>query len=301
MIKKLYYKYRLANPKKSMANRFTRSKFGNILWCAFIVAAGIFSMMPLIYAVVTSFKPIDELLLFPPTLFTVRRPTTENYVALPTLISSLSVPLSRYVFNSIFITFVTSVLNILFSAMAAFSLSKGTYRGKGIIFMVIQFALMFNAYVLSVPQYLIFSKLKIVDTYWVYILPQLAGTLGVFLIKQYIEGYVPDALMEAAKIDGAGYIRIFWQIVMPIIKPAWLTVTLFAFRDIWSAIPNGTIFDEELKTLPQIVTQITAGGIARNGSAMAITTIMMIPPIIVYLISQSNVVEAMSSAGIKDM
>lgn len=301
MIKKLYYKYRLANPKMSMANRFTRSKFGNFLCFAFIIAAGLFSMLPLIYAVVTSFKPIDELLIFPPTLFTVRRPTTENYVALPTLISSLSVPLSRYVFNSIFITFVTSVLNIIFSAMAAFSLSKGTYRGKGIIFMVIQFALMFNAYVLSVPQYLIFSKLKIVDTYWVYILPQLAGTLGVFLIKQYIEGYVPDALMEAAKIDGAGYIRIFWQIIMPIIKPAWLTVTLFAFRDIWAAIPNGTIFNEELKTLPQIVTQITAGGIARNGSAMAITTIMMIPPIIVYLISQSNVVEAMSSAGIKDM
>lgn len=300
MVKQMFNKIRAASPRKPSANRFTRSKYGNFICFVFVVAAGFFSMMPLIYAVVTSFKPIDELLIFPPTLFTVRRPTTENYVALPTLISSLSVPLSRYVFNSLFITLVTSVLNIIFSAMAAFSLSKGTYRGKGIIFMIIQFALMFNAYVLSVPQYLIFSKLKIVDTYWVYILPQLAGTLGVFLIKQYIEGYVPDALMEAAKIDGAGYFRIFWKIIMPIIKPAWLTVTLFAFRDIWSAIPSGTIFNEELKTLPQIVTQITAGGIARNGSAMAITTIMMIPPVIVYLISQSNVVEAMSSAGIKE-
>ena len=185
--------------------------------------------------------------------------------------------------------------------MAAFSLSKGKWGGRSVIFLVIQFALMFNAYTLAVPQYLIFSKLGMVDTYWVYILPQLAGTLGVFLIKQYIEGYVPDALMEAAKIDGAGYSRIFWQIIMPIIKPAWLTVLLFAFPSIWGAIPNGTIFNEELKTLPQIVTQITAGGTARAGSAMAVTTIMMIPPVIVYLISQSNVVEAMSSAGIKDM
>ncbi len=300
MVKNLYYKLRDYRQSKNMAHRFTRSKLGNFICFAFIVCAGLFSMMPLIYAVVTSFKPIDELLLFPPTLFTVRRPTTENYIALPNLISSLSVPLSRYIFNSLFITLVTSVLNIIFSAMAAFSLSKGSYRGKGVIFLIIQFALMFNAYVLSVPQYLIFSKLKMVDTYWVYILPQLAGTLGVFLIKQYIEGYVPDALIEAAKIDGAGYIRIFWRIIMPIIKPAWLTVTLFAFRDIWAAIPNGTIFEEELKTLPQIVTQITAGGVARNGSAMAITTIMMIPPVIVYLISQSNVVEAMSSAGIKE-
>jgi ABC-type glycerol-3-phosphate transport system permease component len=300
MFKKLYEKYRMANPKKAAVNRFTRSKFGNVMILVLIISAGLFSMLPLIYAVVTSFKPIDELLIFPPTFF-VRRPTTVNYVALPTLLSSLSVPLSRYIFNSIFITLVTSVLNILFSAMAAFSLSKGKWGGRGIIFMVIQFALMFNAYTLSVPQYFIFSKLGIVDTYWVYILPQLAGTLGVFLIKQYIEGYVPDALMEAAKIDGAGYGKIFWRIVMPIIKPAWLTVLLFAFPAIWSAIPNGTIFNEELKTLPQIVTQITAGGTARAGSAMAVTTIMMIPPVIVYLISQSNVVEAMSSAGIKDM
>ena len=183
--------------------------------------------------------------------------------------------------------------------MAAFVLSKATFRGRNLIFMIIQFALMFNAYTLAVPQYLIVSGMKIIDSYWVYILPQLAATLGVFLMKQYIEGYVPDALLEAASIDGAGYYRIFWQIVMPVIRPAWLTVTLFSFRDVWAAIPNGTIFSERLKTLPQIVTQITAGGIARTGSAMAVTVIMMIPPIFVYLVSQSNVVEAMSSAGIK--
>lgn len=298
MIKKLYYKFIPSSRKKSMATRFTRSTFGNICCFVLIAAAGLFSMLPLIYAVVTSFKPIDELLIFPPTFF-VRRPTTENYVALPTLLSSLSVPLSRYVFNSLFITVFTSILNIVFSAMAAFSLSKGTYKGRGIIFMIIQFALMFNAYTLAVPQYLIVSGMKIIDSYWVYILPQLAATLGVFLMKQYIEGYVPDALLEAASIDGAGYYRIFWQIVMPVIRPAWLTVTLFSFRDVWAAIPNGTIFSERLKTLPQIVTQITAGGIARTGSAMAVTVIMMIPPIFVYLVSQSNVVEAMSSAGIK--
>jgi len=159
---------------------------------------------------------------------------------------------------------------------------------------------MFNAYTLSIPRYLIFSKMHIIDTYWVSILPHMASTLGVFLAKQYIEGYIPNALLEAAKIDGASHYRVFWSIVMPVIKPAWLTLMLFAFRDIWAEIPNGTIFSEQLKTLPQIVTQITAGGTARAGSSMAVTVIMMIPPIIVFLISQSNVVEAMSSAGIKE-
>ena len=265
--------------EKPFSKRFTRSRFGNFMYFFFLTAAGLFSVLPLIYAVTTSFKPIDELLIFPPTFF-VKRPTTVNYITLPNLLSNLQVPLSRYIFNSLFVTVVTTAIYIVISAMAAF-------------------VLMFNAYTLAVPQYLIVSGMKIIDTYLVYILPQLAATLGVFLMKQYIEGYVPDALLEAASIDGAGYYRIFWQIVMPVIRPAWLTVTLFSFRDVWAAVPNGTIFSERLKTLPQIVTQITAGGIARTGSAMAVTVIMMIPPIIVYLVSQSNVVEAMSSAGIK--
>lgn len=296
LVRKLH---KLRPSRRPQTRRFTRSTWGNALCCTLLVVAGLFSMLPLIYAVVTSFKPIDELLIFPPRFF-VHRPTTQNYIALPTLLSSLSVPLSRYVFNSLFITVVTTVLNIIIASMAAFVLSKGTFRGRKAIFLMIQFALMFNAYTLAVPQYLIFSKLHMVDTYWVYILPHLAGTLGVFLIKQYIEGYIPDPLLEAARIDGAGNFRIFWQIVMPVIKPAWLTVTLFAFRDIWAIVPNGTIFNEKLKTLPQILTQITASGTARAGSAMAVTTILMIPPILVYLISQSNVVEAMSSAGIKE-
>ena len=285
--------------KKPSGHRFTRSKLGNAGVFVFLTIGGLFSMLPLIYAVVTSFKPIDELMIFPPRFF-VQRPTLVNYIALPDLLSNLEVPLSRYILNSVGISAVATFVFIILSCMAAFSLSKGQYRGRGIVFWIIQFALMFNAYTLSVPQYLIFSKLRIVDTYWVYILPYLASTLGVFLVKQYIEGYVPDAYLEAARIDGASYYRIFWSIVMPIIKPAWLTLALFSFRDTWSAVPNGTIFSEELKTLPQIVSQISNGGIARGGSAMAITVIMMIPPIIVYLLSQSNVVEAMSSAGIKE-
>ena len=163
-------------------------------------------MLPLIYAVATSFKPIDELLIFPPTFF-VRRPTIANYLSLPDLLSNLQVPLSRYIFNSLFISVATTVLYVIVSAMAAFVLSKAKFRGRNVIFLIIQFALMFNAYTLAVPQYLIVSKLHMIDTYWVYILPQLATTLGVFLMKQYIEGYIPDALLEAGFLVNrhAGY------------------------------------------------------------------------------------------------
>lgn len=281
------------------SRRYTRSKFGTFLIFVILTAAGLFSVLPLIYCICTAFKPLDELLIFPPRFF-VRRPTIANFTVLPSLISSLKVPFSRYIFNSLFITLATTAVYIFISMMAAFALSKATFRGKNFIFWLIQFALMFNGVTLGVQQYLIFAKLKIIDTYWVYILPQLASTLGVFLAKQYIEGYIPNPLLEAAKIDGANYYRVFWSIVMPIIKPAWLTLLLFSFRDIWSMVPSGTIFSESLKTLPQIVGQITSGGTARAGSAMAVSVIMMIPPLIVYFISQSNVVEAMSSAGIKE-
>ena len=285
--------------RRIQTRRFTRSRAANIMYFVLIFSAGLFTMLPLIYAVVTSFKPLDELLLFPPQFF-VRRPTIENYVALPSLLSDQFVPLTRYLFNSVFVSVITTGLYILISAMAAFALSKSKLRFRNVLFMIVQFALLFNAYTLSVPQYLILSKLHIIDTYLVYIMPQMATTLGVFLMKQYIEVYVPDTLLEAANIDGAGYFRSFFRIVLPIVKPALLTLTLFAFRDIWALVPQGTIFSEQLKTLPMIMAQVTAGGIVRSGSAMAVSVIMMIPPVIVYLISQSNVVEAMSSAGIKE-
>ena len=281
------------------AKRYTRTKVGNFFYFFFIIAAGCISILPLVYCICTSLKPLDEILIFPPRFF-VHRPTTANYAAIPGLLSNLRVPLSRYIFNSLFSTVTCTFLYVVVASMAAFVLCKSKIKYKGVIFYIVQFSLLFNAYTLAVPQYLIFTWTNIIDTYWAYILPHFASTMGVFLMKQYMQGALPNALLEAAKIDGAGYYRIFWTIVMPIVKPMWLTLTLFTFRDVWAHVPSGTIFSETLKTLPTIMSQITAGGIARSGSAMAVTCILMIPPILVYLISQSNVMESMSSAGIKE-
>ena len=284
---------------QSAARRYTRSKAGNVCYLVFISFFALFSVLPLIYSVVTSFKPLDELLAFPPKFFVVR-PTLNNYLVLPKLLSNLTVPLSRYVFNSIFICVVSTSALVIISAMAAFVLAKTKLKGKNVFFLIIQFSLLFNSYTLAIPQYLIFSEMRIIDTYWVYILPFLPSTMGVFLMKQYMETSVPDTLLEAAKIDGAGYMRTFSQIIFPMIKPVILTLSLFAFRDIWSAQPQGTIFSENMKILPSVMAQITAGGIARSGSAMAVTVIMMLPPILIYFFTQSNVTETMNSAGIKE-
>ena len=286
-------------PQRNQMKRYTRSKAGNFFYFFFLFAAGVFSLLPMIYCVVTSFKPLDELLVFPPTLFTVKRPTLSNYSALPDLISSLSVPLSRYIFNTVFIAAVGTALTVVFSAMAAFVLSKTDIKYKGIIFTVIQFALLFNTYTLAIPQYIIYSQLRVINTYFVYLFPTLASSMGVFLMKQYMDGYVPDALIEAAHIDGADWFRIFSRIIIPIIKPCVLTLTLFTFLGLWNVQSVGTIFSEQLKTLPTVMATIAAGGLARTGSSMATSVIMMIPPVLVYLISQSSIKETMSSAGIK--
>ena len=288
-------KLRLTAHKKKNYKRFTRSTAANVVFVSILLLFGLFMVLPLIYSIVTSFKPLDELLAFPPKFF-VTRPTLHNYTVLPSLLDNLQVPFSRYAFNSIFISVVITVGHVIVAGMAAFTLSNCKHKFISTVFWAVQVALLFNGYTLGIPQYLIFSKLGIIDTYWVYILPALQSTTGVFLMKQYMDVSVPKALMEAALLDGAGYYRIFWTLVMP----AWLTLSLFAFRDAWAIQPGGTIFSENLKTLPVAMNQIAASGIARSGSVMAATVILMIPPILVYLVSQSNVMETMSSAGMKD-
>lgn len=278
--------------------RFTRSRAGNFFYTFFLVIFGLYSVLPMYYCIITSFKPLDELLVFPPKFYVVNA-TTSNYLALPSLLDNLAVPLSRYAFNSIFISVVTTFLHVIVASAAAYVLSRTNIKGKNIIFLVIQMSLLYNAYTLEIPRYLIYSSLGMIDTYLVYILPMIPSSMGVFLMKQFMDTNVPEPLIEAARIDGAGTFRIFWQIAMPIVKPAWLTLTLFSFRDLWSIVPTGTVFSEELKTLPYAASTVAQSGITRQGSAMAITVIMMIPPILVYLISQRSVTQTMSSSGIK--
>lgn len=284
--------------KRAEYKKYTHSRLGNFTYFFFLILAGAFSMLPFIYCICTAFKPLDELLVFPPRFF-VHRPTVENFVILPTLIEKLRVPLSRYIFNTVFITFTGTALHIIVASMAAYVLAKTNIKFKKAIFAVVQLSLLYNAYTLEVPRYLIYSNMKIIDTLWVYILPAIPSTTGVFLIKQYMDSSVPDSLLEAARIDGAGPVSIYFKIVMPIIKPAWMTLMLLSFQSLWSAMPSGTVFSEKLKTLPYVLSSITAGGIARAGSAMAATVLMIIPPIIILVISQTNVVETMGSAGMK--
>ena len=279
------------------AKKHTRSTAGNILVWTFLAAVGFFLALPLVYAISSALKPYNEIFIFPPKIL-VTEPTFDNFKELFELTSNLNMPFARYLFNSVFITVVITICHVIFSSMCAYPLAKNIFPGKKVIFKVIEFSLMFVGTVTFLPQYIIVSRLHMIDTIWAMILPSLGTTLGVFLMKQFMEP-IPTAIIEAARIDGCSEYRIFASIIMPNVKPAWFTLTIFIFQEVWGNAGQQYIFREDLRTLPIIISQTTAGaGIARASAAG--TVFLMIPPIILFLVLQSNVVETMASAAIKE-
>ena len=184
--------------------------------------------------------------------------------------------------------------------MCAFSLAKGKFKGKEVVFKIIVFSLMFSAAVTTIPSYLIMVKLGWIDSLAAIIVPAIGSPLGLYLMKQFMETSIPDQIIEAAKVDGASVFTIFWRIVMPNTKPAWMTLMLFSVQNLWNLGASTYIFSEENKTLVYALSQIAAGGISRTGVAAATTVVIMLVPITIFIISQSNIMETMASSGMKD-
>ena len=208
-------------------------------------------------------------------------------------------PFSRYIVNTFFITFVGTFGHLIIASMAAFVLAKYQFPGGRLFFGVVTTCLMFSGYVTGIPNYLIMSRLHMIDTYWALLLPAFAAPIGLFMMKQFMEG-LPTALIEAAHIDGAGEFRIFWHIVMPNVKPAWLTVIIFSVQSLWNTSASTLIYTESKKTLVYALQQIQAGGVARTGQTAAAQVIIVSVPIIIFILSQSQILETMASSGIKD-
>ena len=271
---------------------------GDITTYIMLLLYGAFMALPLIYSVIQAFKPYNELFIFPPRFF-ARQPTLGNFSQLFDLTSSTWVPFSRYVFNTILNTVVGTVLHIIAAAMCAYPLAKNNFPGKKLIFNVVVWSLLFSGGVLEIPVYLVMSTLGIIDTYFAYWLPEIAVAMGTFLLKQNMSE-IPDAMIEAARIDGAGEWKILWRIAMPAVKPAWLTLAIFAFQRNWNATSSSYIYTETIKTLPTALSQITAtGSVARAGEAYAASVLMLVPPIIFFILAQSSTVKTMAHAGIK--
>ncbi|MDR0376024.1 MAG: carbohydrate ABC transporter permease [Treponema sp.] len=290
-------------PKKKLMKtlnhrRPNRSLGGDVFIGVILTIFGLFFVYPLLYAINNAFKPLNEIFLFPPKLF-VQQPTMNNFQDLFIIMSKSWVTFSRYIFNTVFITFGGTFGLVIFASMGAFVVSKYVFPGGKFFFSIVITTLMFSGYVTAIPNYLIMTRLGWVDTYLAVIIPAFAMPMGFFLLKQFIDT-IPNTLIEAAKVDGASEARIFAQIIMPMIKPAWLTVMIFSVQNLWNARASNFIYSEQLKTLPYALGQIITAGVARAGVGAAVTLFVMIVPLVMFVLCQSNVIQTMANSGIKE-
>lgn len=285
--------------KKSGAKAFeARGPAGKVVNFLLLCIIGVFMALPLVLVVGNAFKPLDELFVWPPRLFP-RRPTLDNFRNISALMSDSWIPMSKYIFNTVFVTVASTILHVLAASMAAYVLEKREFPLKKFLFRLVVISLMFSSAVTQIPSYLIMARLHWVDTYWSLVIPPIASAIGLYLMKQFMCN-LPNALLESARIDGASELRIFWQIVMPLVRPAWLTLIIFSFQTTWGTTGGSYIFSENLKTLSYALNQILKGGLARAGAGSAVSLIMIVPPVLVFIFTQRNILQTMANSGMKD-
>ena len=283
---------------KTSKKRLNRKIGGDIAIFIFLALVGACMLLPFVYSIVQSIKPMSEIFIFPPRFF-VRDPTLENFSSLFQMVNTAWVPFLRYLFNSLFVSLVATAAHVILASMAAFPLAKFKFPGSNLLFQIIVVSLLFTTEVTALPLYIVMAELHLIDTYMALIFPAIGASLGLFLMKQFMTS-IPDSMIEAARVDGAKTFYIFWKIVMPNVKPAWLTCVIFAFQSIWNNDGSQFIYDEAYKTLPTLFRQISEGGIARAGVSAAAAVLLMIPPIVIFVASQGQVMETMAHSGMKD-
>ena len=276
-----------------------RSVGGDIGINVLLIIFGAFMFLPMVYAISQSLKPLDELWMFPPR-FIVRNPSLKNFGDLFNLMSTSWVPFSRYIFNTAFVSVAGTFGHLFLASLAAYALTKIKFPGRNIMFKLIFYSLMFNSTVSALANFITMSTLHWIDTYLSLIVPAFASTLGLYLMRQFMDSSVPDVILESARLDGAKELSIYWTIVMPMVKPAWLTLIVYSFQGLWNSGTSIFIYSEELKTFNYAIQQILAGGIVRSGAAAASTVVMMIVPIVIFVLTQSNIIETMASSGVKE-
>ena len=276
-----------------------RSAGGDLGITFMLTLLGLFMFIPMYYVVIQSLKPLDELFMFPPRFYVIK-PTLENFSDLFLLMGDSWVPFSRYIFNTVFTTFCGTVGNLITASMAAYALSKLRFPGRNMIFQIIVMSLMFHSTVNAVTHFIILSAFGWIDTYLSIIVPSMATTMGLYLMKQFMETSVPDTVLESARLDGASEFRTYLVIAMPMVKPAWLTLIIECFKSLWNSGATIYVHSEELKTFNYAIGQILSGGIARSGAGAAATVVMMLVPILVFVLNQSQIIETMGSSGMKD-
>lgn len=289
------------NAARLMKKTIRLDPFQLVTLCVLTVFC-LFMMLPVFFIFSQAFKPINELFAYPPKFYVVH-PTLFQFQQLLLQTQTAVVPFTRYIFNSVVTTGATVAGVVVVSTMAAYAFSKLKFPGSKGLNSLIVVSLMFAPESVGIPRYLIVTHTGIVNTYWAHILPLLAMPVGVFLLKQFVD-QVPDALIEATKIDGGREFTVFFRIVMPLCLPATATVSILAFQASWGQMETSNLFVtvEALKTLPYYVASLTNGtanSVAGTGIAAAAGLLVFVPNILFFMLAQRRIMATMAHSGIK--
>jgi multiple sugar transport system permease protein len=261
-----------------------------------ILFAGLVLMVaPFLWMLLGSFKPRGEFLQSVPT-WLPQNPTLDNFER---LVARLNFP--RFFFNSIVVATVVTAGNLIFSPMLGYALAKVRFAGRRPLLLLVLSTLMLPASATLIPLFVLMSSLGLVNTYPGLVLPFLAGAFGVFLTRQFFQG-LPDELLEAARIDGAGEFRIFWTIAMPLATPVLATLGILTFLGSWNGFIYPLVMAQEpaMYTLPVALATFATGQFqADHGMLMAGSVILVIPVLVIFIIVQRWVTEGIATTGLK--
>lgn len=283
-----------------MAQVASRSRLNNVIFYVLLTAGAVIMSLPLVYLISTAFKPINEIISYPPPLFP-RKPTLRSFSDLVMLMGFTQTIYIRYIFNSLVVTGGVVVLTIVVATMAAYPLAKHRFPGKNLLFFIVILGLTFSPHVTLIPRYLIIYKINWIDKFWALIIPALANSYGVFLLKQFMEA-IPNELIEASKIDGASEYSILRRVIVPLLKPAWCTLTIFVFTWSWNDYVSPLLYmkKDSMMTLQIALSRLSiVGTFERMGAISAAALLTTLPVIIVFIIFQRYVVATMAFSGLK--
>lgn len=262
---------------------------------ALLGAIAVAMLLPLVWLVSTALKsPTENIFQFPPQLIPAQ-PTLQNFVTVWT-----TRPFGRYLFNSVVVSILTVVLNLLFCALAAYPLARLNFRGRDLIFTLIVATIMIPFQIVMIPLYILSVKLGLRNTYLGIIFPAIASAFGIFLLRQAFRG-VPKELEEAARLDGCSELGLWWYVMLPSIRPALVTLGIFVFIGAWSDFlwPLIILDRPEYYTLPLGVATL-AGTFSLDWRLIAAGSVISIVPILLFFIlMQRYIVATESGSGVK--
>jgi multiple sugar transport system permease protein len=254
----------------------------------------VLTLLPLLWMVSASFMPAGEATAFPPRLLPSAL-TLEHYRALFTRLN-----LARSAANSALLAAVITAISLLFNSMAGYAFAKFRFRGRDRLFRLLLAALVIPGQVAMLPLFLLLKEMGCVNTYWGVIIPGMASIFGIFLIRQYALS-IPDSLLDAARIDGAGELRIYWSLVLPACKPILVTLAIFTFLGTWNDFlwPLIVLTNSDMYTLPVALANLLGEHVQDTELMMAGAVLTVLPVAVLFVALQRYYIEGILSGSIK--